>query len=221
MPGGTLDNNPTGSEVFDGMQPLDQTQADNYTGTQIDNEFSFEEGVVMLPVALTDADIAAGKSPVAIGRLHPPIRLKRVRYQAKKQNAPPILPAPTSTGNFIFLGGKLNLPTPIINQTYTQFDWKATAEYIFVEDNRSEYEDGFVLTDPPWQYQSQSQNFSSLGGVVNPPNGAAAEGGLDVQVGYTMSLLIDPNSPAGWGYNCPSFYPGIFFNAAIVDGNPF
>ncbi len=197
----------TQSPTDDGQAPLASTLA-------WDNSYQLQEGVCVLPVALTDDEVAAGVSPVLVGRLHPPYRIRTLNYRAAKQNAPPVMPTPKSAGAFVFVGGSFDIPAPTQNQTYTVFDWEATARYVFVEDVQSDRADGFVIGTPPYTLPTMAAN---AGTGVQPPSGAGKFAGPDAWVGYAQGLAAQGAGIASgaWNYNCQSFYSGAFFNDTI------
>ena len=197
--------------------PWEQPQVELTVEQQIQNQWTLHEGLCCLPVALTAADEAAGKSPVVFGRLHPPFRQKTVLFQSRKSNGPPVLPSPTDSGAFVFMGGSVSIPTPQMNQTAIFYDWQGAAEYTFIENVPSDPADGFVLTTAPWQYQTQVEAAQFAGGTPTPPQGAIAQAGLDAKVGWFLSQNY-LNTDGAWDYPNCSYYPGKLLNAEIVNG---
>jgi hypothetical protein len=84
--------------------PTDTNQAgrDLYQGGQgVLNEYAFDPGVCVLPVAEDDPG-GADWSPVVVCRLHAPFRTRKTRYDSQKQQNPPVVPTPADTGAFVF-----------------------------------------------------------------------------------------------------------------------
>ncbi len=181
-----------------------------------DNTYELREGICVMPVALTDAEVGAGMSPILVGRLHPPYRKRTVTYATQKQNNPPIMPTPQSTGAFVFAGGSISLPSPTYNQTLAMFDWKLTSQYHFYENCQSDPADGFVIGTPPFVFPTQGANSGSGG---NPSEGAVAQAGQDAKVGFAQGVNAQgAGIQAGiWNYNCQSFYSGVFFNDTMLN----
>ena len=219
-----------------GGQPRDNMQVDLYLGDGIHNTFEFQTGVCVLPLA-EEPPTSQGElktySPVVVLRLHAPYRKRTVRYSQPKQNNPPVIPAPADVGSFVFVGGMLGVRNNL-NNTYANFDWDVQSTYVFVENCVSRYQDGFVLGEMPYQYDVAWQNMDQTGAPVPGPNGslvgAIQNAGVEARVGYNQGIQVGltgfdqgpgPLSPAvGWGYNTPSYLPGVFFSTAMINGGP-
>lgn len=215
-------------------QPLDDVQApQGYpNGVGINNNYRLESGVMVLPVAEeppTDVASLAAWSPVVTLQLHAPYRIRRVRYDTRKVQNPPIVPKPADAGAFVFLGGVVGISNSL-NSTLGSFDWDVVTDYAFVENCVSRPQDGFVLGLPPWTWVTSQENSLMFGGALEVGAaiggagvvGAIARAGPDAKVGYQMgkqaALYISKNE--GWGYNTPSFFPGDFFNGNLVNAGP-
>jgi hypothetical protein len=205
----------------------DNAQTYQYDGYDIQNEYTIEPGVMAMPVAATAEEAADPDfEPVVTIQLHVPYRRRRVRFEAKKKNTPPVLPAPADTGAFTFLGGSLAVPSPVLDAELRDFTWTAVGQYEFVEtakasrgDKYQTYADGFVLGMQPWLYVSQIDNAYAVAGEAIADGGAALDGGLDVQAGALQGKGFDFSSTTAQ-YNTPSYYPPEFFNNAILNGGP-
>lgn len=220
------------------LEPLD-VQAGLYPdGVGKFNEYDLVPGVCILPVAEdppTSASELRDYSPVIVARLHAPYRIRRVRYDAKKDNNPPVgIPAPDDAGKFVFVGGTISVQTRV-NSSLVNYDWNVGAEYLFVENCVSRVEDGFVLGSsmvPPAMAQENAQTVGgnvfapagslSVGAIgaalgTSGPQGAIVSAGVDAKTGYRMAQTI--NFFGRWGYNQDSFLPGEFFNDRIVNGD--
>lgn len=201
--------------------PVDNTQADQYDGLGVVNSYEFRPGVCILPLAEdppTSESELRTYSPVVVARLHAPYRVRKATYNAAKKNAPFPLPSPADTGSFVFLGGAVVL-TNNLNATFRTFDWSGGSEYLFVENCVSRPEDGMVLGIPPFNWLSSSINAQS--GYSAPPIGAVSHGGKDVLVGYTQGQQMEGNQGGlkdVWGYNTPSYYPGLLFYSDMLNG---
>lgn len=195
-------------------------------GVDQSNIYTFEPGVMVLPVAEDPpTDLAALKtwSPVDVVRLHAPYRFRRVSMNTQKQNNPPVIPTPADTGSFVFVGGAIGLTTSL-NQSFRNFDWTAVTEFMFVENCVSRPQDGLVLGTGPYQWDMTAVNSMYYG---LPPQssviGAVANAGIAALSGYQMGSMIDPaagtfGGAAGYAYNEPSFFPGTFFSDDLLNG---
>src|ERR1700723_3620445 len=156
----------------------DDSQLVNYTGYGIDNEYTLEEGLCILPLATPGP--VEGESPVAIIRLYNPYRIRKMKWAANKTGNPPVIPSPVtpSTGEpgnpdnnygnsyFTFLGGTLNLALPTINNSAGGFNWGASGEYLYVETVPSNPDDGFVIGSYPAPGLVQVLGTSVYGSTV-------------------------------------------------------
>lgn len=202
--------------------PSDSRQAarDLYDGgVPIVNDYSFDPGVCVLPVAEDDPG-GADWSPVVVCRLHAPVRTRTVSYSARKQQNPPVVPTPGDAGAFVFTGGSVSMSCSL-NTTQLNADWGAETEYTFVENCRSRPQDGLVLGKPPYTTFTAERNRALIGPA--PPatmDGAVKEAGLDARVGfnqgYTQAAAIANNQP--WSYNTTAFFPGQLFDPNMING---
>lgn len=193
-----------------------------YGGEDIKNAYAFMSGVCVLPLAEeppTDEFELETWSPVVIARLHAPYRIRRVVYDVEKQNTPPVIPTPgVDAGKFVFVGGALGIH-PVQNQTFTMWDWKVAAEYVYVEDCVSRPEDGFVLGTPPWEWQSTLEAVLPPG---TPTIGAISQAGTEPRMGYTAGETIDTEDGMNpYFYSFPSYLPGAFLNDSLINGGEY
>ncbi len=201
--------------------PAADNQQDLYqNGVDQNNTYTFEPGTCVLPVAEdppTDPELLKTWSPVDVIKLHAPYRVRRVSYKTLKQNNPPVIPKPQDTGAFVFLSGAVSVGT-ILNQSFTNFDWAVSGEYVYVENCVSRIEDGLILGIGPYQWFVTPANALQYGTPsMSSLVGAVAQAGLAPLVGLQMSGQISPDSGA-WGYNEPSFFPGRFFSSDLLNG---
>lgn len=213
--------------------PSDIVQAPQYEeGVSIQNTYDLDPGVCVLPIA-EDPPTSQGElqtwSPVVILRLHAPYRVRNTSYDALKSHAPPIMPRPGDTGKFVFVGGSLTAVN-VLNQSYGSFDWAVSAQYSFVENCVSRTQDGFVLGSPPWPWLSSVVASNSFPPTNNNGIGAISQAGTDAQIGLTMAQTVPSLTqplniglgavvqPATYIYTIPSYLPGVFFSADLVDG---
>lgn len=214
---------------------LDTTQSPLYTkGSLQTNDYKLQPGVCVLPIAEeppTDLQALESWSPVVVLRLHAPYRLRKYRTQQIKNNNPPIVASPGDTGKFVFIGGDIVFE-PRMNITNRNFDWTVVTEYTYVENCVSRNQDGFVLGSSPWKWEASIENAQALGGIPPiPPIGAISEAGLEPIIGYYMagSIVASIGASIGlgvvglgtelpWGYNVPSYYPGVLLNDNLANG---
>lgn len=203
-----------------------QAQRDLYTnGSLTVNDYEFHPGVCVLPVcedppSVADPATNRAFSPVEVGRVHAPYRVRNYKNHSVKQQNPPVMPTPASVGSFVFLGGSLGVANGL-NSTGQRFDWEAAAEYTFVENCVSRPADGLVLGSPPYSLISQFENLVAVG---LPPQsqlvGAVASAGSDVKVGYQQAAAQAAaiSSDDAWSYTTCSFFPGQLFDPNMANG---
>ncbi len=202
--------------------PWDHLQAEMYEHLGLNDDYTVVSGTFALPIAEeppTDTATLAEWSPVAIVKAHADYRLRTVSYEMTKKNNPPVIPKPESVGNMVFLGGTLSFPNPVLNQGLVAHDWTAAGNLIFVENNRSDPSDGFILTTPPFTTTSQDSNFAIYSEPLAPELGAVSEGGLDAKIGALLNETLDYNDPVFYIYSSTGLYPGYAFNPSMVNGD--
>lgn len=212
---------PTPTPTPKALQAQDQAGPPLYLeGPSIVNTYQIEQGVCILPLAEdppTDPTKLAAWSPVVVLRLHSPYRIRTAKFAAKKNLTPPVIPSPSDTGAFVFVGGNLAF-TNVINPAGGH-DWTNQTAYVYVENCVSRTEDGFVLGTPGFTYPSQYDNARLVGGTpqVDSP-GAIAYAGEDAKIGYYLSRNETLAMSIGL-YNTISYFPGTLFNDGLMNGS--
>jgi hypothetical protein len=206
-----------------------ELQADSYSPQSgVTDAWDVNPGIAILPVALTQEELDSGVSPVVVVRLHSPYRMKRVTFNFQKANTPPIVPAPTDSGTFTFIGGSLTFPFPSHNTTLTGRTWTVAGDYLFVENAPGDVlnGDGFVNTSPPWwtfdQTARMTAGYYAAAAAIGAAQGAGntiGSAGLAAQCGYGAALATDLTNP-NYDYSEPVYYPTIFLNDTLVKGGP-
>lgn len=203
------------------MPDVDSAQQPLYQGgVDIANDYAFESGVCVLPIA-EDPPESEGElqtwSPVRVMRLHAPYRIRRQSYTARKQNNPPVVPEPADTGKFIFLGGAMGVSN-VLNQGYANYDWVVSTEFSYVENCVSRPEDGLVLGAPPWDTDIEVVNRFNIQ-PATPTIGAISEAGAEAKVGFQMGVDTEAAEFdfGVYGYNNRSFFPGQFFSDELFN----
>jgi hypothetical protein len=202
----------------------DTAQIGLYQEYENSNEYFFESGICVLPIAEDPPENPIKLltwSPVVTLRFHSPYRIRKVNYSIQKDKNPPVFPAPTDSGAHIFLNGSIEI-TNQINTSMRTFDWSMSGTYTYVEKCVSDYTHGLVLGSPPFRYPSELENQVQywVGGnqnLIYP--GAVNFAGIETKIGYNMSLYAENGYPTGtWVYNCSSYYPGNLFDPNMVKG---
>jgi len=206
--------------------PDDRLQLENYQHYGSQNDFQLMPGVCILPLAedppTNDSELV-GYSPVVIARLHAPYRIRKYNYNTNKVNNPSPIPQFGDSGKFVFIGGTISVGNTL-NTTYSNFDWEAGVEYIYVENCVIRSQDGLVLGTPPFSQltsQINAQNYPNQPPL--PAIGAISYAGLDSVLGYWQGINIaTPASQLNpvWGYNVSSFFPGQLFYNDLINSGP-
>lgn len=205
------------------LLPLDNTQVGLYDESLIDNVYTFDPGVCILPLAEdppTNVQELKTWSPVVVLRLHAPYRVRHVKYDNKKQNNPPVTPTPDDIGSFIFLNGSIRVANKPTTQGVT-YDWSVQTNYVYVENCVSRPDDGLILGSQPFTLFVTEEN-NNYTGIANPATllGAISRAGYDVLVGVAQGDFAEVwyQSDNAWGYNTPSYYPGFLFEPNLING---
>lgn len=121
MPG-TLINQQTTQNAPDG-------QPDLYFTYQQGNNYSYDPGLLVLPVAGPDG------SPPRVIKTHAAIGSRSINVHAVKVDTPPVMPSlgvNTAEGD-IFLGGYLSVPLPQINSNQNGFNYFADFQATYLQ----------------------------------------------------------------------------------------
>lgn len=197
---------------------LDQAQAELYTRAGWTNEYEFHPGVMILPVAEAPPSnplLLADWSPVVAVPAHAPYRSRNVTYSARKTNSPPMLPTPTDSGAFKFVGGSVAVPYPTLGVNGL-YEWDATAQYTFISTANNAAGDGLVLGGPPFVTTIQAQNVLAGGNLAGAP-ADVVQSGVGPKVGYSIAKTLNVNDP-NYSYSEPTFLPATFFSTDMVTG---
>jgi hypothetical protein len=117
-----------------------------YKDTAVDNAYSYDPGILILPVA------SATPGKVVSVRVHGGVGFRTVSFAATKSNTPPILPvaqdlidpiAPTVNPNDpnnpipynvtdALVGASINIHAPTTNGSDTGYDWSVGGTYTYV-----------------------------------------------------------------------------------------
>lgn len=201
------------------MAYWDTTQSGQYTALNNSNDFELNEGVYVLPVAETaptdNAELAAW-SPVAIVRAHAPYRIRKVVYRYDKTGTPPVIPSPESQGAFTFLGGSVAFASPKPNLSFAAYDWTVGGIYSFVENCRSDPDDGFVLGSFPFPMITDFNNTETYSPDMAGEFGAIAQAGDLAKRGVNQAFSIGLLN--NWLYNSTCYFPGDLLNNQMVNG---
>jgi len=104
------------------------SQSGSYDLNTQQNEYTREEGLLVLPVAGP-----TGSYPRVI-RVHAPYGFRTVNWGMKKRGAPPVCPVMNDTpSGDMFLGSSLSLGCPTVGGGTNQLDWVVAGTYEYVQ----------------------------------------------------------------------------------------
>lgn len=200
---------------------LDAAQADHYRSLELDNEYTFVSGRVILPLAEdppSDPALRANWKPFVEVDVHADYRMRNFKYNASKERTPPVMPAPASQGAYTFVGGTMHIPHPSV-QPDGSTRWNATANYFFAEGCASDSTVGFVLGNSLDALASQYDNANYSGSTSDAlPN--ITQSGAGPRAGWTLAKQIDLENPA-WDYREPSYFPAQLLSTEMLTGPLF
>lgn len=201
-------------------QYTDVAQSGAYRSGGMENTYTLEPGVFVLPVAEeppTNTEELTDWSPVVVVQAHAPYRIRQVKFSTKKSGSPPVLPSPQDCGAFTFIGGSLYFPSPAADPSGSRFLWHGAGEYVFVEEARSAVEDGFVLGSDP----IPNSTYLALRQILpagQPQTGAVSQAGDEVKIAYGEAGQVSLNAPS-YSYYSTAYFPGVFFNTGMLNGD--
>jgi hypothetical protein len=194
--------------------PAWDAQYNLYKTWNSDNVYKEHTGKFVIPLALSEAQRAAGQPSVVIVDAFAPYTERVMTFDVKKASRPPVIPKPTDSGPFVFLGGQIKFDGPTANSRADAFDWTVSGAYVYIQSGTSADTDGYVLTGFPVPL-AQQYDSAALGTI--PDGGAAAELGADALGGYTVGQTLQPSN-GYWSYSCPTFFPAALLNADLAIG---
>ncbi len=105
-------------------------QFGNYSSYNSDNGYSYNPGVLVIPVAGPDS----GES-VRIVKIHAKIGLRSVSFDASKSNTPPWFPqiATDTPSGDVFIGGAVAMPLPKLSSDQGQLIYSVSGAYQYVQ----------------------------------------------------------------------------------------
>jgi hypothetical protein len=96
-----------------------------YTGYRQNSTFTYDPGVVVMPLA--------SRTPrTAVVRLHGGFGIRNVTVAASKKGSPPILPAAVDTDRDTLIACSVDIPLPAFSTDSPTFDWTAVGNYSYV-----------------------------------------------------------------------------------------
>ncbi len=202
-PPATTSSSPTDTDKPDG-------QGGRYYDYKVGNEYEYDSGKVVMPVAGPDG------TPPQIVKLYAAIGTRSMPFSALKTDTPPLVPriATDTVEGDVFLNGTLSLPLPQINANQTGFNYKASGRYEFVQPGAPR---GYNATDT---FQSGTYPFmipllSALAKIVFKD--ATVEGSGDPNTTIMSSTQIVPSSSGSgtkapdWAWLSPTTWLPSFF----------
>ncbi len=187
---------------------LDQEQTQLYKDYDLQNDYTFVSGAFALPVAGEED----GTSPVDVVQAFRPYRVRNLKFSASKNNSPPILPSPQTTGAFSFLGGDISVPSPYPTSN-NSFQWTANGELTFV--CTAATTDGLILGNRPMIFEQQAAIPQFSSGSDLPADVQVA--GRGPIAGYRLGEQINLNDPL-YQYPEISYFPSVFFSTDLLTG---
>lgn len=107
---------------------LESSNFGDYKHIEQDNDFTYDSGVAVCPVATRTA---AHK----IIRLHGGIGFRITRWSASRDGRPPIIPAYGNAGSDRILSATVTPSLPVIDPTNSAYNWTVSGEYIYVQNS--------------------------------------------------------------------------------------
>lgn len=175
---------------------FDRNQSNSYRHYHTDSQYTYDPGVMVLPVA--------NATPTTVKvRYHGGHGTRTVEFDAMKNRNPPIIPAPQDTTRDVLIGASVNLPIPIPDATNNGYVWRASGKYTYVTNNtpRIPGEDFLPLVQHPYPV----------------PQDEVALGMLGDQSVESLQNQIQASDFERGTYLWPlTIMPKIFFNPAMV-----
>lgn len=107
----------------------DREQANAYRGFESDSDFSYDPGVMVLPVASQDP------KTVKV-RFHGGFSKRVVSFTARKNGNPPVVPAPDDTDRETLVMATVTVKTPVPDTTNNGYVWFVSGNYTYYNNDK-------------------------------------------------------------------------------------
>jgi len=186
-------------------------QSSQYINYSNDNSYSYNAGMLVLPVAGPD-----GSAPRII-KTHASIGMRKMEFSTSKSGAPPWVPAiatNTQSGD-IFLGGTINAPLPEISSNQSEMIYAMHGSYMFVQPGAPRgVNDVFDTSEYPFQLPLISF-MSAFDTLANNSSNGSVQWAADDDTNQS----IESNEPnwddASYTWRDMSI-PGFFMSADLL-----
>lgn len=159
------------------MQSQPDSQIANYRGATNESKYTRDEGLLVMPVMGPEG------TPPTVIRMHGGVGFRKVRWDAEKLGAPPLIPAFTDTPNDTILSSDLYFSVPIVSGSQVQYMYEAHGEYTYVQNVTRTVGSDFQTGAMPYQTQAMnnfiyisSNGISLLSNFGAPPTWVAPPG---------------------------------------------
>jgi hypothetical protein len=190
----------------------DSAQSGLYKSYSNDNAYTYVSGLVVIPLA-ADTPATQLLRDEYVGaitvRLHQPYSIRKQSFAAKKEQTPPVMPAPTSTDTLI--SSAFSFPLPEIGATATPtYNYSMAGQYVYLGNKPYSSNIGYPGGRWPFQFPELNQQQSALISIA----GAVAGGAATVAIQNLNNLT--PNFDYGtyyWPFS--TFIANSFFDPAL------
>lgn len=208
---------------------FDNTQSCLYSDLKLANQYQEVNGVYEMPLAISLASLQnatpsqrATMSTVRVVRLHAPYMKRTVMWHSAKDGNPPVIPSPAETPGLSLLSAGWNMPHPTLNPNQTNWNYKITGSYEYVESIYHPYQIGFCLGTMPFSTPTEVA-VSSLGGIglgaaATGAVGGALDGDKTVIQALQTSKQIEFDNPY-WSYEYQTYFSPVFFDDFHIAGD--
>lgn len=123
-----------------------------------DNSYNYVTGLCILPIASDDPD----DLPTVV-RLHQPYSIRTQTFSAKKEQTPPVLPAPSTDGDTL-IASTFNFPLPnLVGSAAPTFLYEMSGTYVYLGRIAYNNETGYVGGTYPVQSNDLRTLQSAMG----------------------------------------------------------
>jgi len=170
------------------VQTQPDSQIESYRKATNESKYSRDEGLLVLPV------MGPAGTPPTVLRMHGGVGFRKVRWEAEKLGAPPLIPAFTSTSNDTIMFSDLYLSTPKVSGSQVQYLYEAHGEYTFVQNVTRGVDSNFQTGNMPYQTQRMN-NF-----IFNASNGISVLSNFGGPMTWSAPISVitgfpDPTGP--------------------------
>lgn len=182
-----------------------------YETYESDNNYDYDTGMVVLPVA--------GRTPAFRNiRLHGGYGMRVVKFRAIRKGKPPVIPQMVDTSYDTFLKGEVIVSLPVQNPQSGAYTFEAHGKYVFVQTSPRIVGTNTLPTGGyPYPLPATDQMAAQLAQPVisNASSFLSSPNPNDMAAQSLSSIVISPDGNYAWLF---TMIPPIYSSETLISG---